>query len=241
VGTLVPFLVIAASIVTSFMSFSTIQFRDSLLSSDSFSSFRTQAQLDGDNLSEPEDQEGNENQVVENENGAGPTGDSGGPSSMDATAPVMDGCPVDSVLDPTTGVCDSTLGQCPEGETRGESGFCAIMPDSCPFGMYIDEDPFCEPCPIEGDIPEECSAGPQPQPESEPEPNVDNTTKPDNTTVVIFNNAIAEAFSSTTYDTNVLQQLAQNTLLVGEETIYLQGMIKANDSRLLFTFDPFRL
>jgi hypothetical protein len=35
--------------------------------------------------------------------------------------------------------------------------------------------------------------------------------------------------------------LAQNTLLVGEETIPLQGMIKANDSRLLSTFDPFRL
>ena len=28
---------------------------------------------------------------------------------------------------------------------------------------------------------------------------------------------------------------------MGEETIPLQGMIKANDSRLLSTFDPFRL
>jgi hypothetical protein len=227
---LVPFLVIPASIVTSFMSFSTIQFRDSLLSGDSFSSFRAQAQQDGDNLSEPEDQEGNENQVAENENSAGPTGDSGGPSSVDETAPVINGCPVDSVLDPTMGECDSTLGPCPEGETRGESGFCAVMPESCPFGMYIDEDPFCEPCPKEGDIPEECSAsGPQPQPqpqpepepEPEPEPNKDNTTRPGNTTVVTFNYAIAQAFSSTTYNTNILQQLAQNTLLVGEETVYL--------------------
>ena len=67
---------------------------------------------------------------------------------MDETAPVMDGCPVDSVLDPTAGECDSTLGPCPERETRGESGFCAIMPESCPFGLHIDEDPFCEPCPI---------------------------------------------------------------------------------------------
>lgn len=54
-GNFVPFLVIAAIIVTSFMSFSTIQFRDSPQSSDSFSSFRARAQQDGDNLSEPED------------------------------------------------------------------------------------------------------------------------------------------------------------------------------------------
>lgn len=130
---------------------------------------------------------------------------------MDETAPVMDGCPVDSVLDPTAGECDSTLGPCPERETRGESGFCAIMPESCPFGLHIDEDPFCEPCPIEDDILEECSAGPQPEPQPEPEPNVDNNTRPGSTTVVTFNNAIAQAFSSTTYNTNVLQQLAENT------------------------------
>jgi hypothetical protein len=35
--------------------------------------------------------------------------------------------------------------------------------------------------------------------------------------------------------------LAESSLLVGEETIPLQGMIKANDSRLLSTFEPFRL
>jgi hypothetical protein len=50
VGNLVPFLVIVASIVTSFMSFSTNKFLDSLLSSGSFSSFRALAQQDGDNL-----------------------------------------------------------------------------------------------------------------------------------------------------------------------------------------------
>ena len=237
-GSLVLFLVIVASIVASFMPFSTYQFQDSLLSSSPFSLFRAQAQQDGDNLSEPEDQEGNENQLTENENGAVTTGDSGGSSSMDQAPPIIDGCPADSVLDPTTGVCDSTLIPCHEGETRGESGFCAVMPESCPSGMYIDEDPLCEPCPIEGDIPEECTAS---GPEPEPQPNGDNTTRPGNTTVVTFNNAIAQAFSSTTYNTNVLQQLAQNTLLVGEETVYLQGMIKANDSRLLSTFDPFRL
>ena len=127
-GSLVLFLVIVASIVASFMPFSTYQFRDSLLSSSPFSLFRAQAQQDGDNLSEPEDQEGNENQLTENENGAVTTGDSGGSSSMDQAPPIIDGCPADSVLDPTTGVCDSTLIPCPEGETRGESGFCAVMP-----------------------------------------------------------------------------------------------------------------
>ena len=79
--------------------------------------------------------------------------------------------------------------------------------------MYINEDPLCEPCPTEGS----------------------------NATIVTINNAIAQAFSSTTYNTNSLHQLAENTLIVGEETIPLQGMIKANDSRLLSTFDPFRL
>jgi hypothetical protein len=39
----------------------------------------------------------------------------------------------------------------------------------------------------------------------------------------------------------VLQQAAQNTLLIGEETVPLHGLIKANGSRLLSTFDPFKL
>jgi hypothetical protein len=68
-----------------------------------------------------------------------------------------------------------------------------------------------------------------------------NTTQPGNTTFVTINNAIAQAFSSTTYNTNVLRQAAQNTLLVGEETIPLIGTIASSDSRLLSTFDPFRL
>lgn len=66
-------------------------------------------------------------------------------------------CTGDFAFDPTTGECDSTLGPCPAGETRGESGFCAVMPKECPPGTYIDEDPLCEPCPTEGQIPEECN------------------------------------------------------------------------------------
>ena len=34
---------------------------------------------------------------------------------------------------------------CREGETRGESGYCAPMPKECPPGTAIDEDPACEP------------------------------------------------------------------------------------------------
>jgi hypothetical protein len=74
-----------------------------------------------------------------------------------------------------------------------------------------------------------------------PQTNGGNTTQPGNTTFVTINNAIAQAFSSTTYNTNVLRQAAQNTLLVGEETIPLIGTIASSDSRLLSTFDPFRL
>jgi hypothetical protein len=125
------------------------------------------------------------------------------------------------------------------------------MPENCPPGMYINEDPLCEPCPTEGDVPSECTASepvpqPEPEPESEPQPepepepvpapepkpNLNNTTNSGNATIITINNAIAQAFSSTTYNTNVLQQLAENTL---------QGMIKANDTRLISTFDPFRL
>ena len=239
---MVPFFVVAASIVTSFMSFSTSPVLDSLLSGDPFLLFQAKAQQDS--LSEPEDSEGIDNQVADNESGPGTTSDSEGTPLMDQAAPAIDGCPPDFAFDPTTGECDSTLGPCPEGETRGESGSCAVIPESCPPGMYIDEDPLCEPCPLEGDIPEECTASePEPEPQQEPEPqlNADNTTRPGNTTFVTINNAIAQAFSSTTYNTNVLQQLAQNTLLIGEETVPLQGIIKANDSRLLSTFDPFRL
>jgi hypothetical protein len=126
------------------------------------------------------------------------------------------------------------------------------MPENCPPGMYINEDPLCDPCPTEGDVPNECTISepepepepepqPQPQPQPQPLPNLNNTTSPGNATIITINNAIAQAFSSTTYNTNILQQLAESSLLVGEETIPLQGMIKANDSRLLSTFEPFRL
>jgi hypothetical protein len=230
------------------MSYSTSQFQNSLFSTGPLSVNQAVAQQDGDSSSN--DLEESDNQQTENENGLEMPDDSGGSPSEDLVAPPSDGCPADFALDPTTGECDSTLGSCPEGETRGESGFCAVMPENCPPGTYINEDPLCEPCPTEGDIPGECAASgpePQPQPEPEPEPqpqplpNLNNTTNPGNATIVTINNAIAQAFSSTTYNTNVLQQLAENTLLVGEETIPLQGMIKANDSRLLSTFDPFRL
>ena len=161
-------------------------------------------------------------------------------------------CTGDFALDPTTGECDPTTGPCPEGETRGESGFCAVMPAECPPGTYIDEDPLCEPCPTEGQIPEACVRPdeiPQPQPEPEAEPeaeptpltNETNANQTGNTTFVTINNAIAQAFSSTTYNTRVLQQAAQNTLLIGEETVPLQGLVKANGTRLLSTFDPFKL
>jgi hypothetical protein len=122
---LVQFFVVAASIVTSFISFSTSPVRDSLLSGDPFLLFQAKAQQDGDSLSEPEDSEGIDNQVADNENGPGTTSDSEGPPLMDQAAPAIDGCPPDFAFDPTTGECDSTLGPCPEGETRGESGFCA--------------------------------------------------------------------------------------------------------------------
>ena len=184
-------------------------------------------------------------------------GDDGGASDstgdQNTTQPDGDQCVGDFALDPTTGLCDPTTGPCPEGETRGESGFCAVMPEECPPGTYIDEDPLCEPCPTEGQIPEECvqpdeieQPEPEPEPEPEPVPLTNDTTTTNqsgngNATFVTINNAIAQAFSSTKYNTRVLQQAAQNTLLIGEETIPLQGLIKANGTRLLSTFDPFRL
>lgn len=182
--------------------------------------------------------------------------DDGGTSvpAGDQNTTQLDGdqCVGDFALDPTTGECDPTTGPCPEGETRGESGFCAVMPEECPPGTYVDEDPLCEPCPTEGQIPEECDQPDeieQPsQPEPEPAPltngNITTTTNQTgngNATFVTINNAIAQAFSSTTYNARVLQQAAQNTLLIGEETVPLQGLIKANDTRLLSTFDPFKL
>ena len=197
-------------------------------------------------------------------NGEPTNGESEGPSDVDDNAGTsdpagdqnttaqLDGdqCVGDFALDPTTGECDPTTGPCPEGEIRGESGFCAVMPEECPPGMYIDEDPLCEPCPTEGQIPEECDQPEEIEQPSQPEPEpapltnetaTTNQTGNGNTTFVTINNAIAQAFSSTTYNTRVLQQAAQNTLLIGEETIPLQGLIKANGTRFLSTFDPFKL
>ncbi len=57
-------------------------------------------------------------------------------------------CSENEAYDPTTGNCDYLFGSCPQGETRGESGFCAPVPLSCPQGMAIGEDPICEPRPI---------------------------------------------------------------------------------------------
>jgi hypothetical protein len=71
--------------------------------------------------------------------------------------------------------------------------------------------------------------------------NKNNLTRIGNTTNITINNAIAQAFSKTAYNSQVLQQAVQNTLIVGEETIPLQGTIGPGAFRLLSTFDPFRL
>jgi hypothetical protein len=110
-----------------------------------------------------------------------PNGEENGASS-DQNTTQSDGkqCAGDFALDPTTGECDPTLGPCPDGETRGGSGFCAVMPEECPPGTYIDEDPLCEPCPTEGQIPEGCDQSneiqPPPLPEAEPVPLTNTTT-----------------------------------------------------------------
>ena len=57
-------------------------------------------------------------------------------------------CYEDESYNPTTGDCGYVFGSCAQGETRGESGFCAPMPESCPPGTAIDEDPICEPVQI---------------------------------------------------------------------------------------------
>jgi hypothetical protein len=158
---------------------------------------------------------------------------------------------------------------CPEGyhsHEDDESGRC--IPDSvpCDEGYIMNPDfPSCDRkesvCQVHPEL-NECitPGGPPPQPPQPPQPepgpqpqqeaelqtnqtntNQTNTNQTGNATIITINNAIAQAFSRATYNTNILQQLAQNTLLVGEETVPLQGMIRANDSRLLSTFDPFRL
>jgi uncharacterized membrane protein YgcG len=62
-------------------------------------------------------------------------------------------CLPGTVFDPVNKECDSETGECPAGEIRGRSGYCAVLPKQCPPGTSIDEDPICEPgfnqdCPI---------------------------------------------------------------------------------------------
>jgi hypothetical protein len=66
-GNLVQFFVIDASIVTSFISFSTSSRFPSIWRP--FLLFQAKAQQDGDSLSEPEDSEGIDDHVADNENG----------------------------------------------------------------------------------------------------------------------------------------------------------------------------
>ncbi len=54
-------------------------------------------------------------------------------------------CPRGTALDPFTLECDPIRGECPEGETRGEDGYCAPMPEDCPPGTKIFENPRCKP------------------------------------------------------------------------------------------------
>lgn len=62
-------------------------------------------------------------------------------------------CPPGTIFDPVNKQCDPEVSECPEGEIRGRSGYCAILPKECPSGTSIDEDPICEPgfnqdCPL---------------------------------------------------------------------------------------------
>lgn len=191
----------------------------------------------------------------------GPDGDCLFDPSLPKCTPGPEGCP-EGFYTNEDGQCFPAHDEgCPEGyhsHEDDESGKC--IPDSVPCAEdYImnPDFPSCERkervC-LEHPELDECTTSdgqPQPpkppQPEPEPEPELEPQTnqtianQTGNATIITINNAIAQAFSSATYNTNILQHLAQNTLLVGEETVPLQGTIKANDSRLLSTFDPFHL
>lgn len=78
------------------------------------------------------------------------------PATAPTPVPSPIACLDGTVFDPTSNECDSETGECPQGEVRGESGFCARMPEACPPGTYIDEDPLCIPCPTSGQIPDKC-------------------------------------------------------------------------------------
>ncbi len=53
-------------------------------------------------------------------------------------------CPKGTALDPFTLECDPVRGECPEGEIRGEERYCAPMPEDCPPGTKIYENPRCK-------------------------------------------------------------------------------------------------
>ena len=120
------FFIVIAGIVTSFMSTSTSssQLQNSLLFNGPLLVEHALAQQDGEGSPESNDLDEADNQQVEDENGSETPSDTGGSTSENVVPSSSGGCPVDFALDPTTGECDSTLGPCPEGETRGESGFC---------------------------------------------------------------------------------------------------------------------
>jgi hypothetical protein len=155
------------------------------------------------------------------------TGDAGGEEPSTTTPPSGPGVPE---------ICGDGIDN--NGEGHIDEGCEAAAPpgEETPAAPPGEETPAAPPG-------EETPAAPpgEETPAAPPQTNGGNTTQPGNTTFVTINNAIAQAFSSTTYNTNVLRQAAQNTLLVGEETIPLQGTIASSNSRLLSTFDPFRL
>jgi hypothetical protein len=93
-----------------------------------------------------------------------------GPKPTQAQDESTPECLHNFVLDPTSGKCDPTKGPCPAGEIRGDSGFCAVMPEECSPGKYIDEDPLCQPCPTEGQIPDDCIQSENKAAQSEPQP-----------------------------------------------------------------------
>ena len=103
-----------------------------------------------------------------------------GPGPKPAQEESTPECPDNFVLDPTSGKCDPTKGPCPAGEIRGDTGFCAVMPEECSPGKYIDEDPLCQPCPTEGQIPDDCiqSENKVAQSEPQPEPQTSGLTQP---------------------------------------------------------------
>jgi hypothetical protein len=187
-----------------------------------------------------------------------PDGDCLFDPSLPKCTPGPEGCPEGFNMNEDGQCFPRHEGGCPEGyhsHEDDESGRCIPNSVPCDEDYIMNPDfPSCDrkesvcqvhpelnECITSGGPPPQPELGPQPQQEPEPQTNQTNTNQTGNATIITINNAIAQAFSRATYNTNILQQLAQNTLLVGEETVPLQGMMRDNDSRLLSTFDPFRL